>query len=99
VRLHGHGRVVLPGDSEFDGLRGSFGKERELGQRSIVVVDVDRVSDSCGYAVPQMDLRDHRDLLDRHQERRDQDYFDRYWQDRNARSIDGLEALPPGRPA
>ncbi|MDP9220410.1 MAG: pyridoxamine 5'-phosphate oxidase family protein [Actinomycetota bacterium] len=94
VRLHGRGRVVLLDDPEFDQLRPAFAKERELGQRSIVVVDVERVSDSCGYAVPLMDLREDRDLLDRHQERRDPTYFGDYWRTRNATSIDGLAALP-----
>lgn len=99
VRLHGRGRVVLTADPEFDELRRHFPKERELGQRSIVVVDVDRVSDSCGFAVPFMTLREDRDLLDRHAEKRDADYFDRYWRDRNAASIDGLDAVPMPVPA
>jgi hypothetical protein len=102
VRLHGRGRVVLTGDPEFAQLRTAFAKDRDKGQRSIVVVEVERVSDSCGYAVPLMDLREDRDLLDRHHERRDEDYFDTYWRTRNATSIDGLEALPlepAGQPA
>ena len=94
VRLHGRGRVVLAGESEFSDLRRRFPKERELGQRSVVVVDIERVSDSCGFAVPLMDLREDRDLLDRHADSRDEDYFDTYWRTRNATSIDGLEALP-----
>jgi hypothetical protein len=94
VRLHGTGRVVPTDDPEFAQLRALFPKERELGQRSIVVVDVDRVSDSCGYAVPLMDLREDRALLDRHAERRDDQYFEDYWRTRNAESIDGLDALP-----
>ena len=94
VRLHGRGRVVLAGQPEFTTLRHHFPKERELGQRSIVVVDVDRVSDSCGFAVPAMTLQADRDLLDQHAERRDADYFDTYWRTRNASSIDGLDAVP-----
>jgi hypothetical protein len=94
VRLHGTGRAVPTDDPEFEQLRSLFAKERELGQRSIVVVDVERVSDSCGYAVPLMDLRADRDLLDRHAERRDESYFEDYWRTRNAESIDGLDALP-----
>jgi len=94
VRLHGRGRVVLLDDPEFDQLRPAFAKERELGQRSIVVVDVERVSDSCGYAVPLMDLREDRDLLDRHQERRDPTYFDDYWRTRNA-TIECSPAIAP----
>lgn len=94
VRLHGRGRVVLPEDEEFDELRGHFPKERVRGQRSVVLVDVERVSDSCGWAVPRMDLREDRDLLDRHAEQRDDEYFATYWRTRNATSIDGLAAWP-----
>ena len=94
VRLHGRGRVVLPGDAEFEALRGAFTKERTLGQRSVVVVDVERVADACGFAVPLMELRGDRDVLDRAHERRDDAYFDGYWRTRNAVSIDGLPALP-----
>jgi hypothetical protein len=40
-----------------------------------------------------MDVRQDRDLLDRHAEHRDEEYFERYQRERNARSIDGLPAL------
>jgi hypothetical protein len=95
VRLHGRGRAVFAGDPEFDELRKAFDKDRTVGQRSVIVVDVDRVSDSCGYAVPLMDFRSDRDVLDRHQEQRDQDYYDLYWRNRNAESIDGLPGVAP----
>lgn len=94
VRLHGRGRAVLPADPEFDRLRAHFPKERTLGQRSVIVVDVHRISDSCGWSVPLMDLRGDRDLLDRAQERRDPAYFDDYWRKRNSTSIDGLPGVP-----
>jgi hypothetical protein len=93
VRLHGRGRVVREGDSEYATLRGEFGKPRDLGLRSIVVVDVERVSDSCGYSVPLMDYVADRDVLDRSHERRDEEYFETYAATRNAASIDGLPAL------
>ena len=94
VRLHGQGRAVVVADPEFAALRAHFPKERTLGQRSIIVVDVQRVSDSCGFSVPLMDLRGDRDVLDRVQERHDPDYFDEYWRARNATSIDGLPGVP-----
>jgi len=94
VRLHGRGRVVLPADAGFDELRSHFPKERTLGQRAVIVVDVQRVSDSCGFSVPLMDVRGDRDLLDRHHERRDPAYFTDYWRTRNATSIDGLPGVP-----
>ncbi len=98
VRLHGRGRVVLTGDADFAPLRGQFAKARTLGQRSIIVVDLDRISDSCGYSVPLMDFRGDRDVLDRDQERRDDGYFPRYWQQKNSVSIDGLPGMPDPAP-
>lgn len=94
VRLHGHGRTALPNDTDFPDLRAHFPKERTLGQRSIIVVEVERIADSCGFSVPLMDLREHRDLLDRHHEHRTPDYFHDYWRKRNTTSIDGLPGLP-----
>jgi len=93
VRLHGSGRVVRPDEAEFEALRGHFPKSRELGQRSIMVVDIDRIADSCGFSVPLMDYRADRDVLDRSHERRDEDYFETYWATRNAASIDGLPGV------
>ncbi len=93
VRLHGRGRAVFAADPDFDELRAHFDKERTAGQRSIIVVEVERVSDSCGYAVPLMEFQSDRDVLDRHQERHDQDYYDLYWRNRNGESIDGLPGV------
>lgn len=93
VRLHGRGRALHPVDPEFAALRPLFGKERDRGLRSIVVVDVERVADSCGFAVPLMEFAGDRDVLDRAQERRQPEYFDDYGVTRNATSIDGLPGL------
>ncbi|MFN2559932.1 MAG: pyridoxamine 5'-phosphate oxidase family protein [Jatrophihabitans sp.] len=94
VRLHGRGRALHPGDAEFAALRPRFGKDRDRGLRSIVVVDVERVADSCGFAVPLMEFVGDRDVLDRAQERREPEYFDLYGVTRNATSIDRLPGLP-----
>lgn len=93
VRLQGHGRIVRTVDPDFDTLRPLFAKAREIGQRSIVVVECDRIADSCGYSVPLMDFVADRDVLDRAQERRDPAYFNDYWATKNAASIDDLPAL------
>jgi hypothetical protein len=59
---------VLAGDAEFGALleRGGFDDPSlPEARRAIVVVDVTRVSDSCGYGVPLMrleGLRDHHAL-------------------------------------
>jgi hypothetical protein len=93
VRLHGRGRAVLPHDTEFAEVRARFDKSRDLGLRAIVLVDLDRISDSCGWSVPLMDYLGERDVLDRAQLRRDEAYFAEYAATRNARSIDGLPGL------
>ena len=90
VRLHGRGRVVLPTDAEFAGLRAQFAKDRTHAQRSIIVVELDRVADSCGYSVPHMDFVADRDILDLHQTKKSTEYYDEYWDVKNAASIDGL---------
>src|SRR5215472_1829404 len=67
VRLHGRGRVVLPTQPEFAELRSQFAKERTHAQRAVIVVDVHRVADSCGYSVPRMTFVEDRNILDLHQ--------------------------------
>ncbi len=57
VRLHGRGRYLRPDDRDFAELRGHFDPEADHGVRGIVDVEVTRVSDSCGYAVPLPGLR------------------------------------------
>jgi hypothetical protein len=91
VRLHGLGRVVLPETDEWDRLAAHFATK--LGARAVVVVDVTRVSDSCGYAVPLYEFVGDRDLLDRWAEHRGEDKLAESQATRNAESIDGLPAL------
>jgi hypothetical protein len=95
----GHPEAGHPeaGDPEYAALRRAFSKPRDRGLRSIIVVDVDRIADSCGFSVPLMDFVADRDLLDRSQERREPQYFDQYAATKNAVSIDGLPALEPER--
>ena len=50
VRLHGRGEALEVGTLEFEALAPKFPKL--TGTRSIIRVDLDRISDSCGYGVP-----------------------------------------------
>lgn len=92
VRLHGRGRALLPGDPAFDELLPRFSDH--LGTRSIIVVDVSRVSDSCGYGVPTMAYQADREVLDLDHAKRGADGLMAYRREHNAASIDGLPALP-----
>ena len=97
VRLHGTGRYVALDDAEFDSYRGFFADHP--GARGVVVVDVDRVSDSCGYAVPLMSHEGDRDLLTRWADNRGDEGLATYRATKNATSIDGLPALDPSTAA
>jgi hypothetical protein len=91
VRLHGHGRVVQPGDSGFDDLLPRFSEHP--GVRSIIVIDLIRVADSCGYAVPRMSYEADRDVLDLSNAKKGEDHLAAYRAEKNARSIDGIPGL------
>lgn len=93
VRLYGRGRFVLAGDPEFADLRGHFPKDRTVGQRSIILVELDRVQDSCGYSVPLMDFVADRQVLDLHQEKRGPAHYEGRGHLKNPESIDGLPVI------
>jgi hypothetical protein len=91
VRLHGRGEALLPGAPGFEALAGRFADHP--GRRAIIRVDVDRVSDSCGYAVPRMALEGDRQQLVKWAHRKGEAGLADYRRAKNARSIDGLPAL------
>jgi hypothetical protein len=91
VRLYGRGRFVTLYDEGFDELAALFPETR--GARAVIVVEVDRVSDSCGYGVPRMALEGERDLLPQHMERKGVDGQAAYRRLKNRTSIDGLPAF------
>jgi hypothetical protein len=93
VRLYGRGTPVLPGTDGFDELLAAFPRAPEPGLRSVITVDVQRVSDSCGYAVPLMDYVGDRDLLAQFNGRKSTEELDQYRATRNATSLDGLPGL------
>ena len=101
VRLHGQGRVVPNDDPEFMTLLPEFsldGDARALA-RGIVVVEATRISDSCGFVVPRMDLVFQRDQLMRWGEQQHakngDSWKERYVAVNNAQSIDGLPGYDP----
>jgi hypothetical protein len=94
VRLHGTGRAVAVTDPEFAALLPVFdAPPDDHGARSIIDVQVHRISDSCGYAVPLMTYHGDRDLLLRWHAKRDEAALAEYRRVKNRTSIDGLPAL------
>jgi hypothetical protein len=96
------GRAVLVGDPEFEAELAAFGEAAESRRpylRAVIVVDVARVADSCGYAVPRMELVEERDTLDRVWRARDDERIATYHAEKNTTSLDGLPGLDVRRSA
>ncbi len=90
VRIHGRGTVVPVDDPAFAGVFPDT-----PGARSIIVAAAERVSDSCGYAVPHMAYQGERSRLVEWAEQKSDDGLEAYRREKNSVSIDGLPALDP----
>jgi hypothetical protein len=96
LRLFGTGRVVRPDEAEFARVATHFG-DQHAGVRAAIIVDVERIADACGFAVPYYELVGERPVLDAHHAKAPDEAYDRLLQ-RNERSIDGLPALGADHP-
>jgi hypothetical protein len=88
LRLYGHGRAVRRQDGEWTALRRHF--PALPGERQIIVLDVESVQTSCGYAVPRYAYRGERETLARWAEKKGVPGLLDYWREKNQVSIDGL---------
>jgi hypothetical protein len=93
VRLHGRGTAIEPHDDEFAPLAKHFANAGDPMARSIIRIEVTRISDSCGYGVPRFRYEGDRDQLTLWAERKGAEGLKTYQAARNAESIDGLDAL------
>jgi Pyridoxamine 5'-phosphate oxidase len=100
LRLHGQGEAVMPSDPRFEELlaRCDFSEPAAPeARRSIVIMEVSRIADSCGYGVPLMDYvgeREHFDLWAAKQLRvRGPEALVDYQREKNGKSLDGLPAV------
>lgn len=95
LRLHGRVRVVGRYDEDFDPWRSRFPTPvaDSFTIRAVVVVDVERVADSCGYGLPLLEPVGEREMLVEHMERKGADGVRDYRLEKNRLSIDGLPAF------
>ena len=99
LRLHGRARVLQSGTPEYEDLLAGTDFDDPStpeSRRAIVVVDVTRVADSCGYGVPEMSFvgnREHLALAHAKKERVNGAQYRDAQVTRNSHSIDGLPAL------
>lgn len=101
LRLHGSGTIVQRGDEGFEQLSASFDQpESPAGgadHRAVVVVDVQRIADSCGFGVPLMEPVGERPQAAAWVESKLRTGGDRalidYMLEKNTSSLDGLAAV------
>ena len=59
----------------------------------MIVIEVHRIGDSCGYAVPRYQYVDNRDGLNKWAEQKGEEGITRYQREKNRVSLDGLPAM------
>jgi hypothetical protein len=94
VRLHGTSEVVFPDSADYGSLRSLF--PAYAGGRAIVRAHLARISESCGFGVPQYRYTGDRNTLIRWSESKGQAALAQYREAKNARSLDGLPGVPAG---
>lgn len=91
VRIYGRGDVIPASSPDAPPLLARF--PTFPGARSVIRVEVTRVSTSCGYAVPLLHYAGERPQLIEWSERKSPAELVAYRSEQNARSIDGLPAF------
>jgi hypothetical protein len=102
LRMHGRGTVLAPGCDRYDRTAATFDlatmPAAEHAARSIIMVEVERIADSCGFDVPLMVEQGRRPQrgawVDNKLAKGGEAALATYVAEHNAESIDGLPALP-----
>ncbi len=90
-RFYGQGEVLEQGHPEFDTLRAQF--PPHCGCRNIIRVQVSRIADSCGYAVPEYEYSGERSAMASWVESKTEQQMRAYRAKNNSKSLDGLPGL------
>ena len=91
VRLYGNATVITPDRDQWQETVSQF-PTRE-GTRSVIVVDLTRIADSCGYGVPKYEYVEERPTLENAAAKKGDEGMVNYKLEKNQFSIDGLPGL------
>lgn len=89
LRLYGQAKIFHQRNPEFHQYIDLF--LSNTGSRQIIVMEVDLVQTSCGFAVPFMDFKEERETLNSWASKQGPDGISEYWGKKNTKSIDGFE--------
>lgn len=90
-RFYGRGTALEPHDANFADVLAKFPPMPAA--RNIIVIDVERIIDSCGYGVPLYEFKAHRESLPNYFNDQSTEDILAYRRDRNSQSLDGLPGL------
>ena len=85
-------RVAEPGSEDWSSLAARF--PDYPGARSVIVVELERIADSCGWGVPEFEFVGQRTQLLDYSEKLGPEKLAEYKTKKNRHSIDGLPGLP-----
>jgi hypothetical protein len=88
LRLYGRGRVIHQRDPAWTEVRAHF--KSYPGERQIIVLDIESIMTTCGFAVPLFEFKGDREQLTEFACKMGDEKMDEYRQKKNQTSIDGL---------
>ena len=88
LRVYGEARTIHHQDEEWEQAIKAF--PNTLGARNIFLVDIKSVQTSCGFAVPLMDFKEDRQILNDWAAKKSENELTEYWEQKNVKSIDGF---------
>ncbi len=87
LRMYGTARSVQPGDGEWVALFEQF--PSLPGVRQIFLIEVATLQTSCGFGIPEYELKKERPTLNQWADAKGEEGMIDYWLDNNMESIDG----------
>jgi hypothetical protein len=88
LRLYGQGRVVTPLSPDWPEFHAHF--PTLPGERQIILLNIESIMTTCGFAVPLFDFKEDRTLLPEFACNMGDERMDDYRHKKNQTSIDGL---------
>src|SRR5262249_13475016 len=88
LRLYGKGRIVRKRDAQWQTLQPLF--PSLPGERQIILLDIESIMSTCGFAVPLFEFKGERDQLTEFACKMGEEGMDEYRSRKNQTSIDGL---------
>ncbi|MCR9065265.1 MAG: pyridoxamine 5'-phosphate oxidase family protein [Cytophagales bacterium] len=93
LRCYGKAKVYHNTDKEFTEWNALFPPSN--GARQIFDVQIDLVQSSCGFAVPLMDYKADREILEKWAVNKGKEGIKEYWKEKNRISMNGIESGIP----